>query len=502
MFTQSQLKCSECNKIYVDPRNLPCGDAACNKCIERHFDAEKNQLKCFGCAEIHSIPEKGFPVCKFIASLLEKVNAPTFKNKKLGANLTEIKVKMDECKIEAICEALNEHYESIRSQIEIKTESVMIEIEKSREILLKDIENYENEVKTSIMPQLEILEKEYNELFDKSKLNETELNSNGDEIIEIGKNMLQKIDTLHRSIINFKKVNFSNHEIGIDSSLLGHLTHDIYSFDTFDSLKINLKDKLTSFNSLVGIATMDSGNLVIIYKDTNGIYIIAVFDNNLKLIRLRKLSILIPNAKNLLITYMNSFNDNIILNYSEEQYQPINGTYVKVNNMLSLNGKSFIVKKCTLNNQYTSICGDSKIIICYINGFIHIYDSDLKYLKNLGTSTQFPYYFGSGGALEMELLENQLFVRLNSKIIAINIESGVEEFFLDITATRMILSNNNLCLITNKQQDEFEIQVYSLIGKFLNSCKIDGYCANSILLFKDKFKCSIDKKSLELTKYY
>jgi hypothetical protein len=63
LYTEDNLKCPKCNTIYVDPRSLPCGEVVCNKCIN-HLEA--NSFK-FCCLQVHSIPDKGFPICNVVA---------------------------------------------------------------------------------------------------------------------------------------------------------------------------------------------------------------------------------------------------------------------------------------------------------------------------------------------------------------------------------------------------------------------------------------------------
>jgi hypothetical protein len=148
-FTEDQIKrktkCSKCNETFVDPRNLPCGNCICNKCIDV---SNTNEFDCFCCSNKHLLPENGFPVCKIMLDLLNEKPEGFLKFDvfdKLNVEMKIMKETLDNFSIEfnQIKERLSDYCEVIKTQIEIKTESVIQQIEKSREELLKQVDEYQ-----------------------------------------------------------------------------------------------------------------------------------------------------------------------------------------------------------------------------------------------------------------------------------------------------------------------------------------------------------------------
>jgi SpoVK/Ycf46/Vps4 family AAA+-type ATPase len=149
-FTDDQLKCPICNRVYVDPRSLPCGENICNKCIQTN---EKNgQFNCSGCDSTHVLVDNGFSICRVVASMLKDISKSSLNSivyEALSFGLREIKMKLDffDSKIRISHENINEKFELIRNQIDVKTESIIQEIEKCKESLLKDVDVYQSECK-------------------------------------------------------------------------------------------------------------------------------------------------------------------------------------------------------------------------------------------------------------------------------------------------------------------------------------------------------------------
>jgi hypothetical protein len=65
------MACMICSQICTDPRFLPCGETACNKCIQQSTN-DLNEFNCPVCDEKHvTASQSGFPVNKHLLKLIK-----------------------------------------------------------------------------------------------------------------------------------------------------------------------------------------------------------------------------------------------------------------------------------------------------------------------------------------------------------------------------------------------------------------------------------------------
>jgi hypothetical protein len=141
-------KCEICKEVYEDPRILPCGASACQKCIAKL----NNEFECFSCKEKHTLPvsDKGFPVNQTVLKLLEEKPGYVYRNK----NVEELKAKLAELKIQGGklkfgydngIDQIREHYILLRNRVHLQTDILIEEIHQNNEKLIGEINKYEEE---------------------------------------------------------------------------------------------------------------------------------------------------------------------------------------------------------------------------------------------------------------------------------------------------------------------------------------------------------------------
>ena len=146
---EALLKCASCNEKFDEPRNLPCGNTVCSACLEtivKTTDKRDNSFKCSMCKGSHKNAE--FPVNLIVKSLMETMPDEVFRSdlvEKFKANLNEIdRKKVDlEKHLTNGANQVREHCIELRLDVDLATETAIAEIQGHREIILKQINDYE-----------------------------------------------------------------------------------------------------------------------------------------------------------------------------------------------------------------------------------------------------------------------------------------------------------------------------------------------------------------------
>jgi hypothetical protein len=94
------ITCQLCSNAYTDPRILPCGETACNDCIE-HLADTQNDFTCVFCQQKHSLPKEGFLVNRILLKLIKAKAEAVYRSPsvdELKEKLEEVKTKCDNFK--------------------------------------------------------------------------------------------------------------------------------------------------------------------------------------------------------------------------------------------------------------------------------------------------------------------------------------------------------------------------------------------------------------------
>ena len=145
--------CKKCNKEYIDPRLLPCGNSMCNFCIKETF-SKSLKMKCILCKKIHKIPAKGFPKNKAIKLLLNKKSKIIYRSSKdenLRELIDQLQEKLDNfnfIKTQGDF-IIKSHFSSLRNELQLQTELLIEKVNKFSDDLMNSIN--ENEQKLSLI---------------------------------------------------------------------------------------------------------------------------------------------------------------------------------------------------------------------------------------------------------------------------------------------------------------------------------------------------------------
>ncbi len=118
----------DCNRLYNDPRILPCGNRTCAAHIDamllksEDINADRKMIKCHFCEEIHSFPENGqeFPVDKHISLFLNmRISGEHSAAKKSFDDVSQLLDKLLKLDRE---DYVIECFEKVEAQIQVEKE--------------------------------------------------------------------------------------------------------------------------------------------------------------------------------------------------------------------------------------------------------------------------------------------------------------------------------------------------------------------------------------------
>jgi hypothetical protein len=496
----NKTTCSVCNETFKDPRWLPCGECICNKCI--------NGLACPFCKTNHTAPVKGFPICKVMVSLIKEKPMGEFKCKaidRLKSELIEIKDKMNtlNSKMHLSIESISEHCEVVRNQIDIKTESIMLEIENCKEKLIKDVDDYEMRCKETvenkkyeqqfkqIIKQNEGFLEKYTNYIKKQKIDEEEaIKMNQDAFLQ--KNILtNEIKNFDATIFDKKKILFEDFEKNFVSSMIGTIIYKpirLFDFNNYNT-SVNLA-QIINFTAFRNIMVLENGDFVTTFNDYSNLSSIAIFDRDTKLIKTSQLKTLTGSTSSTLFT-ANSYKDFIILNYLTSYYY------------LSTLSSSFVINNSiNCGKQYISVCGNSESIIGLNANTIDIYNPQLQLIRTAGqTKCLLPHFINDKNITQIEILNKRYILRTENKLRMINIDTGIEEVSIEVSNYQLIMGYKKFYVVAYNEKNEFEFQTYNLNGVLEAKYSMVAFTEDSLLLYNNRIDFLLNKSTLVLKKY-
>jgi hypothetical protein len=202
-----RLTCSVCTHLFYDPRILPCGDSACNDCIDRLLSKSDNRFDCMFCQEKHEPPRNaGFPPNKVLLGLINAKAAPVYRNQKVDKfteKLTELQCKCDNFKHSRHngTDRVQVHCNTLRNQVHLRTEVMIERIHQMNESLVAEIGDYEQGCIRS-----------YREKIAKDQTSDIAVNQFLDEVEEFRKETSKYLNEFK---IDSKVINYSLEEVAV-----------------------------------------------------------------------------------------------------------------------------------------------------------------------------------------------------------------------------------------------------------------------------------------------
>ncbi len=144
------LLCQNCEGRLDEPKILPCYETICSSC-EKSFQINDKHFDCVVCNQKHEMPKNGLPINKALLNILSLKTTQVSRGKlfdSLHKSLDDIQTKHNFIKlgIENSSDLIKEHCIELRSDVQLKAEEVILEVNDIRSKNIEEIDEYEKEL--------------------------------------------------------------------------------------------------------------------------------------------------------------------------------------------------------------------------------------------------------------------------------------------------------------------------------------------------------------------
>jgi len=254
------LICNQCEGRLDIPKILPCGKTICSFCAPLNLlSSIDNKFDCLVCKNKHEVPKDGLPNNEALLKMLSVKRIRVSRGKAfdlLEKSLDDIQKKYDYIKrgIENSTDFVNEYCMDLRSDVQLKTEEAIQQINDISIKIIEEINAYEKELIEYNKSNFESLDK-FNNIVEELKLfhsvNAEFLKQHTIDDEQVNKlnleatNLIEKteleIKILKIAIFNEKFFKFEKNKKILNKSIFGETKIEAMgSFLTIDQMKILL----------------------------------------------------------------------------------------------------------------------------------------------------------------------------------------------------------------------------------------------------------------------
>jgi len=225
----NQLQCKQCEGRLDVPKILPCGETICSFC-ETSIQVNDQMFDCLVCKDKHDMPKNGFIISKSLSKILaiELTNVSRGEAyNSLMKSLDEIQKKRNIIKlgIDNGTDLVKQHCIELRSDVQLKTEEAIQQINDINSKLIEEIDEYEQElvdlnennsisldVFNAIVKELELFHTLNTEYLSKNEVDDKDVQKSNEEAANFIKIAELEIENLkdiifHGNILKFERSN-------------------------------------------------------------------------------------------------------------------------------------------------------------------------------------------------------------------------------------------------------------------------------------------------------
>jgi hypothetical protein len=145
-----ELLCQNCEGKLDIPKILPCGETICSL-YETSIQVNDQMFDCSVCKDKHKMPEKGFAINKTLSKILAIEMSKVSRGEAYDALkklLDEIQKKRNIKKlgIENGTDFVKEYFMDLRSDVQLKAEEAIQQVNDISNRIIKEIDEYEQEL--------------------------------------------------------------------------------------------------------------------------------------------------------------------------------------------------------------------------------------------------------------------------------------------------------------------------------------------------------------------
>jgi len=258
------LICQHCQAQLERPKILPCGETICSFCVSS-IQINLNLFDCLVCKQQHEMPKNGLPDNRIALKMLSVKPTKVSRGKAvdyLEKSLDEIlkKYRLIKYSIENSADLVKEYFIDLRSDVQLKTEEAIQQINDISSKIIEEIDEHEKELIEFNKTNSKILT--FNiELLKKDNIDEKLVAKSIKEAASLTKKAEFNIQNLKDIIFDGKLFIFKKNSDKINKSILGVE----YVFSTnIDSIILTGRDQIKDLITICDFQI--SKKFILIYR--------------------------------------------------------------------------------------------------------------------------------------------------------------------------------------------------------------------------------------------
>jgi len=146
----NELLCKHCEGRLDIPKILPCGETICSLC-KTSIQVNNRMFNCLVCNQKHEMPKEGLIINNSVLKILSVMPTDVFRGESydfLENLLDEMQKKTSFIKlgIENSSDLVKEHCIELRSDVQLKAEEVILQVNDITTKIIEEIDEYEKEL--------------------------------------------------------------------------------------------------------------------------------------------------------------------------------------------------------------------------------------------------------------------------------------------------------------------------------------------------------------------
>jgi hypothetical protein len=238
------LICKHCEGRLDTPKTLPCGETICSFC-EKSLQVNNDQMfDCLVCKDKHEMPKNGFKINKSLSDILAteqtKVSrGEAYDSLKKMSNEIQKNLNLIKLGIENGTDFVKEHCMDLRSDVQLKTEEAIQQINDINSKIIEEIDEYEQKLinfnKTNsksldtfnkIVKELESFHTLNNEYLNKNEVDDKLIKKSNEDATKLVKKAELEIENLKDIIFNGNILKFEKNNEKINEYKIGKLNNE------------------------------------------------------------------------------------------------------------------------------------------------------------------------------------------------------------------------------------------------------------------------------------
>ena len=424
---QKRLYCCYCENRLDLPKILPCGKTICSKCETSYIYSSDKECK--SCLAIHAIPPNGFPVNDLAAQFLQITPARVYRgeiHKKTMDMVNEIgiKKKLLQDHLQSIHLVISDYCDTLRTCVDIKTESEIILLNSYRDLFLSRIDSYEKECKEKskseplklddLMNECNYNHVKWTQFLNKENITDIETSLVLKEATKQMNSLAALRKEFEKSIFGPRKLVFYENKIKTSPSIIGSITGCI---NQELEVKLNYKIEKTATYHKPFLVKVNDKTVCLAASIQNITGNLSLFHLKLAIITDGVVTKEIKEPLNQTMIQFTSvkFKDFFVVHNFTTTGQPVFRTY-------AFNLK--LIKTVNQNYFFSVLLTDEKLIYGYSpnNSLWFIFDENLNLIESKAIGNGSAYPFITHKDSQVELKYGYLFSYFNRELRVVDNE--------------------------------------------------------------------------------